>query len=1644
MTGTFNKKAFYEKTLSAFKAITSNQNNKEINFDGFGALKELLLPIDDLSGWNQTDLQYKDYVFQIHDLIKNIYGNRYKEILDSIKNSILTSFYTPEALVNAIVIGLKDSGFEASAILDPSAGSGNFIPSLQSSFPNAKITAIEKEKITFDILSNRFDERIEKINNGFENVKATGNYDLVISNIPFGSIKVYDDQIYKEAKAIKIQSTTRIHNYYFVKSLDHLQEGGLIAFITSSSLADTKGNEEIRKYLVNNSDLISAYRLPNNVFKSTGTEPVTDIIILRKNRNKKGISHDEKLFISSEVIELNSEKGIPSNVDINGYFNFYRDKIFGSLIAGGQYGRLSLDVIDSENNVEEKILSLKDSIKNDVKGKSLKTGREISITKESTNEDKTVIPKNFKGYDYLKEGNLIAFNGQSGIVIKIGNYFHFKRETAIKSSERTALVYELRTALNSLIDSEINNASNMEVLRKELNEIYNRYTFQYGKLSVGDNKKLLSFDSEGFKLFALELFDREKNEYKQSDIFYKQVNNVAKNYDNINKLSDAILLSLNAKNCIDIKFIAELTDKYENEIIEEGLSSELFFVEFGKFNDYNFVPKDEFVSGNIVEKIENFEGLKNNPIWLSKEHFDKHYSLLLSVRPPYLKRELIDVNIGVHWVPLDIYERFAKEIFNTDNLFIKHLKSSGDYIVKISEDTTENEITYSAKTNSGLIKGDRILEYAMLDTVPLLRIKVSENPDEFIPDVQGMKNVQQKIKLISDKWLEFSTKNIDVSKRIEEIYNRKINNYVKRNFNGKHLTFEGLEYFQPREYQPDAVWKLVQNDGGIIDHTVGAGKSLTMAMAAWKMKKLGIANKPLILCLKANVGAVAEEFKRAFPDAKVLAPTEKDFNPENRKRIFASIAANDWDAVVLTHDNLSKIPQDPRMVKAVLEEELENLEDDLKIAKGNSTLSKRVLKGLEKRKEKLRVRVAQAEAKAKRDDYVMNFNVMGFDHLFIDESQEFKNLPFTTRQENIPGLGNPTGAEKARNLLTAVRTIQEKKGGDYGITFATGTPISNSLVELYLLKKYLRPNKLKEAEINSFDAWVKMFGKKISTYEFTVTNELKIKTRYREFVNLPELAMWYNELSHVVTAADLKDNKPKLEHIMVNIDPTEAQEEYIKKLVEFTKTKNGFAIGLGRPLTKGEENAYMLMATNYAKKMSMDMRLISSDYEYDPNSKIGNLCSIIKREYQESQTFKGTQLVFSDIGTPGTDGFNVYGEIRRVLNRYHDIPSEEVAFIHEYKTKKQRKELFNAVNEGKIRVLIGSTKKLGTGVNVQKRLIAVHHIDIPWRPSDMEQRDGRICRQNAEMVKLHRNNTARSYVYAVNKTLDAYQFNILSNKQMFISQLKTNTKDRRIDEGSMDESGTMNFAEYVAMLSGNPDLLEKVKLEKQLGDLEKDYNAFLNSQKEMQYQVSFLASKNEKDCVDLEKFKVDNAMLTQIDPEATEQKIQGKVYKDRKEAGEVLIEMQKKFLNDFKNIIGEENIGVYAHFNLVYDFQKKKFFAISEKTKLKYSYSDGLLNENPALAGRYFLDAVKRVPKIIENYEEEINARTEKINAYKKELSNEFGDIKTIQDLKFKIEELNNRIENGASDNKIENKPDVEEPREKYGLNKKNRLRVKF
>lgn len=843
---------------------------------------------------------------------------------------------------------------------------------------------------------------------------------------------------------------------------------------------------------------------------------------------------------------------------------------------------------------------------------------------------------------------------------------------------------------------------------------------------------------------------------------------------------------------------------------------------------------------------------------------NRSYKAIKEVQPSKIPWELLEdsLNFGERWINPKFYVAFCNELMDS-TVRVHHFVSSDKYKIEGTGSYCRkafNDWFVRSRLSRSTCNGYELLEHALENTCPKFSYTVGSGDEkQTLYDSEAIQLANQKIDDIRNEWGQWLLRLPQEQKdELVDMYNNLYNCYVLRKYDGSHLKLPCIDLSKlgkndtPIELykeQKDAAWMLISNKGGIIDVEVGGGKSLIMIVAAHEMKRMGIRTKPAILCLKANVQDIVTTYRKAYPGAKVLAPGETDFEKSNRLRLFYEMKNNDWDCIIMTHDQFGKIPQDPDIEAQIAQEELDSLELDMAtLKKCGQTISRAMMKGLQKRKQNLDVIMKKLRAQInEKKDSDISFKDIGIDHLLIDESHKFKNLSFVTRHDRVAGLGNQQGSQKATNMLYAIRTLQKRFDDDLQVTFLSGTPISNSLTEMFLLFKYLRPKELARQNITNFDAWAAVFAKKTTDFEFSVTNQIIAKERFRHFIKVPELALFYNEIAYFRTKKMMGIDEPAMDETLTPLEPTEAQQEYIINLIKFAETGDGAYIDRP-PLTDGEQSARMLIATNLAKKMSTDMRLVNPAlYDDHPNNKVNRCTENVKGFYDSSNEFKGTQLIFCDMGTPGTEGFKLYEELKMKLH-YSGIPLEEITFIHSW-TERNKHELFRKMNDGEIRVLIGSTDKAGTGLNVQQRVVAMHQLDIPWKPAELTQRVGRGVRPGNWGAKLYQDNKVYNFIYATERSLDNYKFTLLKNKQTFISQMKQNELQvRSIDEGSIDEQSGMNFAEYIAVLSGDTTLLEKAKIDKKLAVLEKlksahyreiSNNKYLLAHKEERIQIVF-------------------------------------------------------------------------------------------------------------------------------------------------------------------------------------------------------------
>jgi len=1860
---------------------------------GFGGLKCILNPARELADavhWAKSDLELFAPTVELHRLIRENSKNEseYKQLMDSLKQSVLTAFYTPSAVTEALTDVLKAHQIIPEKVLEPSAGIGAFVDSVLDNNPKADIMAFEKDLLTGKILRHLHPEQKVRIE-GFEKIEKPFNdyFDLAISNIPFGDVAVFDPS-YTAMKGMRALVTRRIHNYFFVKALDTVRDGGLVAFITSQGVLNAKNNSAARFMMLYHADLVSAIRLPNNLFtENANTEVGSDLIILQKNTQKESLrgddnlldtvyndenriptnnyflEHPERIIHSTAKLDTDPfgkpamiythEDGVEGiaedlrkmlhedfkkNLNLNRYLGIEEQQEETKVAQQAEVevkqenGKETLDIGQTEqphlyNNVESNNadepgshhertvhqqppvqMTLFDlwgmeeedrlTIKETKKQVSKQTGKATTTTKPSAKktakkkasplvkavnptakfetkplenkeksfdeanvnanipdvEAKKILPgdepyasisweenppingfyemmmtmapedrvllrqkaelhrqeqlkalgvkdtldpkfkppmepievlkvqighgqskgneakEDSKTQSTLKETNhereqqkeqerkreelakkkedamkprpfdekLESFHREGSMVLdsarnvgvlkdltKYGATF-MPLDLNMEQKEKAVLYIALRDAYQKLYTYEAEEQTENKQMRESLNVYYDAFFIRFGNLNAKQNVKFILMDASGRDMLSLERV--ENGQFTKSDIFDHPVSFSLDEVSHVDSPEEALTASLNKFGRIDLSYMTELSDMPEQELTE-ALKGRIYYNPL--IDGYEIA--DRFIAGNVIEKAERIEEwLKENP-----DHAIVRESLeaLKASIPEPIAFEDLDFNFGERWIPTGVYSAYMSHLFNTQ-VSIVYSDSMDEYSAKCSMKTMAITDEYMVKGYYRNYDGMSLLKHALHNTCPDMMKSIGEDEhgnDIKVRDSEGIQLANAKIDEIRNGFTEWLEEQSDSFKeRLTTMYNRKFNCFVRPKYDGSHQTFPDLDlkalggkYGVKSVYpsQKDCVWMLLQNGGGICDHAVGTGKTLIMCMAAHEMKRLGMAHKPMIIGLKANVAEIAATYQTAYPHARILYASEKDFSTKNRVSFFNNIKNNDYDCVIMSHDQFGKIPQSPELQRQILQAELDTVEENLEVIRTQGKdVSRGMLKGLEKRKQNLEVKLQKiAYSIEQRTDDVVDFRMMGIDHLFVDESHQFKNLMFNTRHDRVAGLGNSEGSQKALNMLFAIRTIQERTGRDLGATFLSGTTISNSLTELYLLFKYLRPKELERQDIRCFDAWAAIFAKKTTDFEFNVTNNIVQKERFRYFIKVPELAAFYNEITDYRTAEAVGVDRPQKNEILHNIPPTPEQEDFIQKLMEFAKT--GDATILGRlPLSETEEKAKMLIATDYARKMALDMRMIDPTCEDHPDNKASHCAKMIADYYKRYDNYKGTQFVFSDLGTYRPGEWNVYSEIKRKLIEDYGIPSSEIRFIQECKNERARKAVIAAMNEGSVRVLFGSTSMLGTGVNAQKRCVAIHHLDTPWRPSDLAQRDGRGVRAGNEIAKLYADNKVDVIIYAVEKSLDSYKFNLLHCKQTFISQLKSGALGARtIDEGAMDEKSGMNFSEYMAILSGNTDLLDKAKLEKKIASLEGERKSFNKGKRDSETKLQSKTA----------ELGNNKASLKGMTEDYDKFMCQAKKDKDGNILNLITLDgvesTNLEVIGKHLQMLAEKEItgGQYKRIGEIYGFPVKIVSKTSFENGLpfvdnrffvegnyKYQYNYGhIAKSDPIAAANNFLNALQKIPSYIEQYDSRCKALEKEIPQLEEIAGKTWKKEEELKGLKAELAALDRKIQ---------------------------------
>ncbi len=1359
------------QTIEAENRLASPEEQEILsNYVGWGSLPQ---------AFDTENEQWKDEFAELKAALT-------EEEYTSARGSVLNAHYTSPTVIRAIYQAIENMGFKTGNVLEPACGIGNFFGMLPDSMKDSKLYGIELDSLTGRIAKQLYQKANIQIQ-GFEDTNLPDSFfDLAIGNVPFGNYSLADKRYDKQHFLI--------HDYFFAKTLDKVRPGGIIAYITSSGTMD-KQNPAVRKYIAERAELLGAIRLPNNAFlANAGTGVVADILFLQL--------RDRPIEIDEDWIHLGITEG---GYKVNQYFVQNPDMVLGELVEEStQYGQQEVTVKPYDNVPLSELLS--DAIAN-IHGQITEPERDDA---EMETDPTLVIPADpaVRNFSYTIVNGDIYYRTDS--VMK-------KFDGALTAQNRIKGLIEIRESVRRLIDLQMFYSDDrmLELEQKRLNNLYDAYTAKYGLINSRGNSNAFGNDSSYALLCSLENIDEDGKLVSKAAIFYKRTIRQYVEVTHVDTATEALALSLAEKAKVDLPYMASLTDKSEEEI-EQELSGVIFrdigacypksynpF--FFDLKSYPLVTADEFLSGNVRQKLNVFRGVSDRLREAGKTEvadlLSPSIAALEKVQPKDLTASEIDVRLGATWLPPEIVQDFMQELFRMDwyarrRIHVQYMHVTGEWNISNKSYDVANVATH-VTFGTERVSGYKILE----ETLNLRDVRVfdtKENAEGREIRVLNKKETilaQQKQQAIKDAFRDWIWKDPDRREKLTTLYNERFNSSRPREYDGSHLSFPGMNpEIKLRPHQVNAIARILYGGNTLLAHVVGAGKTFEMTAAAMESKRLGLCNKPLFVVPNHLTEQWASEFLQLYPSANILVATKKDFETQNRKKFCSRIATGEYDAVIIGHSQFEKIPISFERQQQIIQDQIDEITEGIEQAKSKRA-ERFTIKQLEKTRKGLEAKLKKLNDQTRKDD-VITFEELGVDRLFVDEAHFYKNMFLYTKMRNVAGLSQ-TEAQKSSDLYMKCRYLDEITGGK-GIVFATGTPISNSMTEMYTMQRYLQFDALKEKGLSHFDSWASTFGETITTIELAPEGTgYRAKTRFAKFYNLPELVSMFREVADVQTADMLKLPVPDVQYHNEVIKPSDFQREMVKSFAERAeKVRNSM-------VDASVDN--MLKITNDGRKLALDQRLHDDLLPDDPDSKVNACVDNIYRIWQESEPQRSTQLVFCDLSTPHDDGkFNVYDDVKRKLIE-RGVPECEIAFIHDANTETRKAELFGNVRAGKVRILLGSTAKMGAGTNVQKLLIAEHHLDIPWRPSDIEQREGRILRQGNENPKVE------IYRYVTENTFDSYMWQTIENKQKFIGQIMTSKSPVRSCE-DVDETA-LSYAEVKALATGNPYIKEKMDLE---------------------------------------------------------------------------------------------------------------------------------------------------------------------------------------------------------------------------------------
>ena len=1488
-------------------------------------------------------------------------ADEYKEA----RASTLNAFYTSPTVIKAMYEALGNMGLSKGNVLEPSCGVGNFMGLVPDSMEKIRMYGVELDSISGRIAQQLYQKNKIAVQ-GFETMQFPDSFfDCAVGNVPFGNYKVPDKRYDRH--------NFLIHDYFIAKSLDLVRPGGVVAVVTSSGTMDKK-DSSVREYLANRADLVGAIRLPNNAFqRNANTSVVADILFLQK-RDRAAVERADWVDLGETL------KGY----SINQYFAKHPEMVLGEITTEStQYGKQETTVKPIEGADLAK--QLKEAV-----GNIHATITEPEISDDELDVQEEPIPadpsvKNF------------SFTNVDGQIYYRENSFMNKVELPAVTAERVLGMIALRETTRKLLDCQLHDGSDAEVqlLQNELKQQYTAFKAQYGLINSTANKRAFRQDSSYCLLASLEILDEEKNLKRLADIFTKRTIRKPEPVTSVDTPSEALALSIGEKAKVDIPFMVQLCGKPEQEITDE-LAGAIFRNPVTQ----QWETSDEYLSGNVREKLATAETFAAN-----HAEYQINVDYLKRVQPKDLDASEIEVRLGANWVKPEYITQFMKEVFKTPNYYagidIKATYSEISGAWNISGKSLDRGNPLVTNTYGTL----RVNAYKLLeDALNLRDTKIYDtihdtDGDHRVLNKQETMLAQQAQESIREAFKQWIFKDLDRREDLCATYNRIFNAIRPREYDGSHIRFEGMTpEISLMPHQKNAVAHILYGNNTLLAHCVGAGKTFQMIAAGMESRRLGLSQKNLYVVPNHLTEQWGADFLRLYPNANVLVATKKDFEPSNRKQFCSRIATGDYDAIVIGHSQFERVPLSPERQKAIIERQIDDITLALADARSEDSCSFTV-KQMEKTKKTLEAKLQKLNDQTRKDD-VVTFEELGVDRLFVDESHFYKNMFLYTKMRNIAGIAQ-TDAQKSSDMFAKCQYLDELTGGK-GVTFATGTPVSNSMVELYTIMRYLQYDTLQKMGLSHFDDWAASFGETVTAIELSPEGTgYRAKTRFARFFNLPELISLFKESADVQTADMLNLPVPKAEYINEVLKPSEIQEEMVSSFADRAE-----AVRNGSVNPKFDN---MLKITNDGRKLALDQRLMNEMLPDEPESKVNRCVDNAFKVWEESAPDKGTQLIFCDLSTPKADGtFNVYDDVREKLVA-RGVPREEVAFIHEYNTETKKADLFAKVRAGQVRILMGSTPKLGAGTNIQDRLIALHHLDCPWKPSDLEQQEGRILRQG------NRNKQVKIYRYVTENTFDSYMWQILENKQKFISQIMTSKSPVRACDDVDDTA--LSYAEIKALATGNPYIKEKMDLDIQVSKLKllkanhtsQIYSLESDIARRYPREIAVTQGQIEALKTDMEAAK---PLLAQ-DKDHFSMEISGKVYTERKEAGTAIIEACKAL----KAAGTEGRIGSYGAFELHSRFDNfDKVFRLSIKGAWNYSMEVGkdpqgnILRVTNALAG--IERTLPQVERRLENLEQQLAQA-------KEEAKRPFAQEAELAEKSARLAELNallNMDEKGSED----------------------------